>query len=56
MAFTTFGILVVQILLGISNVLLHLPLHVAVTHNIVAAILLMATITLNYHVYVLQHR
>jgi len=56
MALTTLGILVLQILLGISNVLLHLPLHVAVTHNIVAALLLLATITLNYHVYVLQHR
>lgn len=41
-------ILLTQILLGIANVLLVLPLPVAVAHNGVAALLLLAMITLLY--------
>lgn len=42
--------LAVQILLGISNVLLSLPLPVAVAHNIGAAILLAGMVMLNFRV------
>jgi len=42
------GILGLQIALGISNVLLQLPIPVAVAHNGVAALLLLSLILLNY--------
>ncbi len=42
-------LLLLQIILGITNVLALLPLPVAVLHNAVAALLLLALITLNYH-------
>ena len=42
------GVLLLQILLGIMNVILQLPLHVAVAHNGVAAILLLLIACLNY--------
>lgn len=41
-------ILIVQIMLGILNVELLLPLYVAVLHNFVAALLLLAMVTLVY--------
>lgn len=41
-------LLLVQILLGISNVVFHLPLFVAVLHNGVAALLLITLVTINY--------
>lgn len=41
-------VLIAQIFLGIGNVLLHLPLGVAVAHNAVAALLLLSTVTV-YH-------
>lgn len=41
-------VLLVQLGLGISNVLLHLPLPVAVLHNAGAALLLTLMVTLNY--------
>lgn len=40
--------LIMQVSLGILNVVLQLPLHVAVTHNGVAAILLLLVVNLNY--------
>ena len=40
------GVLVIQLLLGISNVLLRLPLPVAVAHNAVAALLLLTLVAL----------
>lgn len=51
-AWTSWGIwigllLLVQIGLGIANVLLLLPLHVAVAHNTVAAMLLASLVALN---------
>jgi cytochrome c oxidase assembly protein subunit 15 len=55
-AFLTLGLLFIQIALGITNVVHHLPLHAAVTHNVVGALLLLATITLNYRVYIYQHK
>ena len=41
------GLLVVQILLGVGTLLLHLPLVLAVGHNMVAALLLTTIIVLN---------
>jgi len=46
---STLGILLLtQISLGIINVIYILPLYVAIAHNLVAAALLVATITVNY--------
>ncbi len=44
-------ILCIQVALGIMNILLLLPLHVAVSHNAGAAILLISIVTLNYALY-----
>lgn len=41
-------LLFAQVSLGISNVWLSLPLHVAVTHNLVAAFLMLSLIALTY--------
>lgn len=41
-------LLVAQVCLGIANVLLHLPLPVAAAHNAVAALLLLALLTLTH--------
>jgi len=46
------GIVVLQFLLGISSVLLDLPLFLAVLHNAIAMLLLVTLIVLNYR---LQH-
>lgn len=42
------AVLAVQISLGVSNVLLHLPLAVAVAHNAVGAVLLLVMVAINY--------
>lgn len=54
--FTTviFCLLVVQVILGVSNILLMLPVHVAVSHNAVAAILLVVVVSLNYALFAKQ--
>lgn len=44
------GLLLLQVTLGISNVLLSLPLGVAVAHNTGAALLLSSLVVLNYQV------
>ncbi len=54
--FSTLGtvlllILVVQVTLGISNVVFGLPLAVAVSHNLVGALLLATVTTVNYELY-----
>jgi cytochrome c oxidase assembly protein subunit 15 len=41
------GLLVIQIILGIANLVLHLPLALAVGHNMGAALLLVSVIVLN---------
>ena len=41
-------ILFIQVALGVSNVVMSLPLGIAVSHNVVAACLMMALITLTY--------
>lgn len=48
LANTILALLLVQIGLGVSNVLLGLPLWAAVAHNAGAALLLLSLITLNY--------
>ena len=46
---STLGILLLtQITLGIVNVVYVFPLYVAIAHNLVAALLLLATFTINY--------
>jgi cytochrome c oxidase assembly protein subunit 15 len=44
------ALLALQIALGLSNVLLSLPLPVAVAHNGVAALLLASLVVLNFRV------
>ncbi len=56
LAGTLVGILLfVQIGLGISNVVFHLPLVVAVAHNAVAALLLLSVIQVNFLLWRQQH-
>lgn len=43
-------ILILQLCLGITNVLAHLPLVIAVMHNGVGALLLLTFVTLNYEI------
>ena len=45
------AVLLVQISLGIANILLVLPLHLAVAHNTGAAILLTVTLALNFRLW-----
>lgn len=47
-------VLLFQIGLGVSNVLFKLPLAVAVSHNLLAAILLLSMITFNYRLLTLR--
>jgi cytochrome c oxidase assembly protein subunit 15 len=49
------GLLLLQVALGIGNVLLHLPLGVATAHNGVAALLLVSLVYLNYRLWRPQH-
>ncbi len=44
-------LLILQILLGIINILAKLPLAIAVAHNAVAGLLLLSIVTLNYFIY-----
>lgn len=48
LAIAVAGLLLLQISLGISNVLLALPLAVAVSHNGVGALLLLSLVSVNY--------
>lgn len=48
-------LLVTQVSLGISNVVLHLPLPVAVAHNAVAALLLLSMVYVNYLLWRRRH-
>lgn len=49
------SLLIIQVALGIGNVLLHLPLSVATAHNGVAALLLVSLIYLNYRLWQRPH-
>lgn len=44
----TLLVLAAQVALGVSNVVFHFPIAVAVSHNLVGAILLLCMVTLNY--------
>lgn len=46
----TAGVLLLQVALGLSNILFHFPLTVAVLHNGVGALLLLCLVALNYRV------
>jgi cytochrome c oxidase assembly protein subunit 15 len=45
------ALLLVQIGLGIANILLSLPLPLAVAHNLVAALLLTVTLAINFRLW-----
>jgi cytochrome c oxidase assembly protein subunit 15 len=45
------GLLVLQVLLGLSNIIWSLPLPVAVAHNAGGALLLLSLVNLNYRLY-----
>jgi cytochrome c oxidase assembly protein subunit 15 len=49
LAAVTLVLLLIQLVLGVSNVVLHLPISVAVMHNGGAALLLLSTITLIFY-------
>lgn len=48
------GVLCLQVGLGISNIVLALPLPVAVAHNAVGALLLLTLVTLNHRVFTVE--
>jgi len=48
-------LLVLQVVLGIGNVVLYLPLPVAVAHNAGAALLLLSLVWLNYQLWRQPH-
>ncbi|WP_238152094.1 heme A synthase [Microbulbifer sp. A4B17] len=48
------GALILQVTLGIANVVMHLPLGIAVAHNAGAAFLLLSLITFSYRIYTLK--
>jgi len=48
------ALLFTQVSLGITNVMMGLPLFIAVLHNLVAALLLLTLITLNHQIYKVQ--
>ncbi|MBQ0797478.1 heme A synthase [Zhongshania sp.] len=51
LAVVTLLVLVVQISLGISNIVFQFPIDVAVAHNLVGALLLLTQVTITYFVY-----
>lgn len=56
MAAIVLSVLVVQLLLGIGNIVLDFPLAVAVAHNLGGALLLLTLVTLNHRVFTAQPR
>lgn len=48
---TILGLLILQVVLGMSNIIWSLPLFVAVAHNAVGALLLLTMVSLNYRLY-----
>jgi cytochrome c oxidase assembly protein subunit 15 len=46
----TFCVLLLQVALGLSNIIFHFPLFVAVAHNLGGALLLLTIVTLNYRI------
>ena len=56
MAAILIGVLIVQLGLGISNIVFGFPLAVAVAHNLGGALLLLAFVTLNHRIFTAQPR
>ena len=54
MAPVLLGVLILQVGLGVSNILAGLPLAVAVAHNGVGALLLLTMVTINYQIHSLS--
>lgn len=54
LAWVMLAIVAAQIALGVSNIVFHFPLHVAVAHNLTGAVLLLALVTLNHRVFTAQ--
>jgi len=54
LALAMLALVALQITLGISNIVFHFPLHVAVAHNLTGAVLLLALVTLNHRVFTAQ--
>lgn len=54
-SFSIMTLLIIQVSLGIANVLLLLPIAVAVSHNAVASLLLLYMVTLNFILYSPQY-
>jgi cytochrome c oxidase assembly protein subunit 15 len=54
MAVIVVAVLVLQVSLGLGNVLFKFPLWIAVSHNLVGALLLLTMVTLNYGLYTAQ--
>lgn len=50
MAKVVLSVLLLQVALGLGNILFNFPVHVAVAHNLVGALLLLTMITLSYKV------
>jgi heme a synthase len=50
------GVLVLQVLLGLGNIYFQFPVFVAVSHNLVGALLLLTMVTLNYRIFTAQLR
>lgn len=45
------GVLILQVLLGLGNIIFQFPVSVAVAHNLVGALLLITMVTLNHRVF-----
>lgn len=56
MALVLIAVLIVQLCLGVSNVVFQFPLSIAVAHNLTGALLLLAFVTLNHRVFTAQPR
>jgi cytochrome c oxidase assembly protein subunit 15 len=54
MAYLILGLLLLQVSLGISNVVFSLPLPVAVAHNLVAALLIVSLVALRTKLWLTQ--
>lgn len=51
MASVILGVLILQIALGLGNIIFHFPVSIAVAHNLVGALLLVTMVTLNHRVF-----
>ena len=54
MAKAVLGVLGLQVLLGLANIVFHFPVFIAVAHNLGGAFLLVTMVTLNYRVFTVK--